>query len=113
MPVRARAKAGWVRRAAAIVVLGMSGFGATGPAVATDALRVALVTGGCTGCHGATGEGGQGFPSIAQTKTRAEFIAMMKAFRDNQGNPTVMNRISRGYTDEEFALMAVRFAKPN
>jgi hypothetical protein len=38
---------------------------------------------------------------------------MMKAFRDNQGNPTVMNRISRGYTDEEFALMAVRFAKPN
>lgn len=93
----------------AVMVTGLSG-----PAAANDSsLRVALVTGGCTGCHGATGEGGHGIPSIAGTKSRAEFIAVMKAFRDNQGNPTVMNRISRGYTDEEFAVMALRFAKPN
>lgn len=111
--MRGRWEAAWVRRAGSVVSLCLCVFAATGFALANDSLRVALVTGGCTGCHGTTGEGGQGIPSIAQTKTRAEFIAMMKAFRDNQGNPTVMNRISRGYTDEEFALMAVRFAKPN
>lgn len=87
--------------------------GVGGAAASPDPLRVALVTGGCTGCHGVTGEGGHGIPSIAATKSQAEFIAVMKAFRDNQGNPTVMNRISRGYTDEEFAVMAARFAKPN
>ncbi|MDW8443351.1 MAG: hypothetical protein RML45_02840 [Acetobacteraceae bacterium] len=79
---------------------------------ANDQTRVALVTGGCVGCHGGDGSGGHGIPKIAQTMTRAEFVAAMKAFRDNQNNPTVMNRIARGYTDEEFALMAIRWAKP-
>lgn len=112
--MRATAKTGGVRHArAAGVVLAAMVIGLAGPAAANDPLRVALVTGGCTGCHGATGEGGHGIPSIAATKSQAEFIAVMKAFRDSQGNPTVMNRISRGYTDEEFVVMAVRFAKQN
>lgn len=79
---------------------------------ANDPLRVALVTGGCVGCHGGDGSGGHGIPKIAETMNRSDFVAMMKAFRDNQNNPTVMNRIARGYTDEEFALMAIRWAKP-
>lgn len=88
-----------------------------GPASASsppgpDPLRVALVAGGCAGCHGSDGRGAHGIPEIARTKTRAEFVAVMKSFRDDQRNPTVMNRIARGYSDEEFALMAVRYAKP-
>jgi sulfide dehydrogenase cytochrome subunit len=84
-----------------------------GPAAAqqADALGVALLTGGCSGCHGASGEGSQGVPAIAATKSREEFVATMKGFRDNQGNPTIMNRIARGYTDAEIALMAQRFAR--
>lgn len=82
------------------------------PANANDQTRVALVTGGCVGCHGGDGSGGHGIPKIAQTMNRADFVAVMKAFRENQNNPTVMNRIARGYTDEEFALMAIRWAKP-
>ncbi|MCS6855178.1 MAG: hypothetical protein NZ523_10570 [Elioraea sp.] len=85
---------------------------ATWPADANDQTRVALVTGGCVGCHGGDGSGGHGIPKIAQTMNRADFVAVMKAFRENQNNPTVMNRIARGYTDEEFALMAIRWAKP-
>lgn len=82
------------------------------PAEANDQARIALVTGGCVGCHGGDGSGGHGIPKIAQTMNRAEFVATMKAFRENRNNPTVMNRIARGYTDEEFALMAIRWAKP-
>ncbi len=97
-------------------VVGALGI-ATGAAVANtppaaDPLRVYLVTGGCTGCHGSDGRGSHGIPAIAQTKSRDEFVAVMKAFRDDQRNPTVMNRIARGYSDEEFALMAIRYAKP-
>ncbi len=82
------------------------------PAHANDEVRIGLITGGCVGCHGGEGGGGHGIPNIAKTMTRAEFVATMKAFRENKNNPTVMNRIARGYTDEEFALMAIRWAKP-
>jgi sulfide dehydrogenase cytochrome subunit len=93
--------------ATAIALLGLL----AAPAAA-DPLRTALVTGGCTGCHGQSGEG---VPAIAGTKSRADFIATMQAFREGKGNPqpTVMDRIARGYTDEEFALMAAHFARAN
>lgn len=95
--------------------MGVVGAVLIAPAMADDGLRTALVTGGCTGCHGHTGEGGHGVPAIAGTKSRAEFIATMQAFREGRGNPppTVMDRIARGYTDEEFRLMAARFARPD
>lgn len=96
--------------ATAIALLGLL----AAPASA-DPLRTALVTGGCTGCHGQSGEGGNGVPAIAGTKSRADFIATMQAFREGKGNPqpTVMDRIARGYTDDEFALMAAHFARAN
>jgi sulfide dehydrogenase cytochrome subunit len=86
-----------------------------GPADAQqpDAIAVALLTGSCSGCHGVAGEGSGGVPAIAGTKSRDAFVATMKAFRENQGNPTIMNRIARGYTDAEIAVMARRFARAN
>ncbi len=87
--------------------------GASAVAQQPDPLGVTLLTGSCSGCHGAAGEGSGGVPAIAGTKSRDEFVATMKAFRDNEGNPTIMNRIARGYTDAEIALMAQRFARAN
>lgn len=77
----------------------------------SDPVAVALLTGSCSGCHGHAGEGSGGVPAIAGTKSRDEFVAAMRAFRDNQGNPTIMNRIARGYSDAEIAVMARRFAR--
>jgi sulfide dehydrogenase cytochrome subunit len=90
-------------------------LGHAGPAVAADPdpITVALLTGSCSGCHGVAGEGSGGVPAIAGTKSRDEFVAIMQAFRENQGNPTIMNRIARGYTDAEIAVMAQRFARAN
>lgn len=86
-----------------------------GPADAAepDAVAATLLTASCSGCHGVAGEGGGGVPAIAATKSRDQFIATMKAFRENQGNPTIMNRIARGFTDAEIVLMAQRFARAN
>jgi sulfide dehydrogenase cytochrome subunit len=96
----------------AAVLVAMLG---TAPLAAADPVRIALVTGGCTGCHGNAGEGGHGVPAIAGTKSQAEFVATMQAFREGQWTapPTVMDRIARGYSDEDFVLMATRFARPN
>lgn len=98
------------RKAAVGTVAGL--MLAAAPVHAADEIRVGLISGGCVGCHGSEGIGGHGIPNIVRTMTRAEFVATMKAFRENKNNPTVMNRIARGYTDEEFALMAIRWAKP-
>ncbi|WP_439577658.1 c-type cytochrome [Elioraea sp.] len=78
-----------------------------------DTIALALLIGSCSGCHGSAGEGSGGVPAIAGTKSRDEFAAAMNAFRENQGNPTIMNRIARGYTDAEIAQMAQHFARAN
>lgn len=71
----------------------------------------ALLAGACQGCHGVNGAGAQGIPAIAQTMTRAEFVAVMQEFRDNRREATVMGRIARGYTDAEFAALAAHYAR--
>ncbi|MDW8314350.1 MAG: hypothetical protein RMK64_05210 [Rhodovarius sp.] len=81
-------------------------------AAAAQAPDGALLAGACQGCHGATGEGGHGIPSIRQMQTQAEFVATMRAFRANERPNTVMGRIARGYTDAEIAALAQHFAKP-
>jgi sulfide dehydrogenase cytochrome subunit len=59
----------------------------------------------CTGCHGASGQGFDSIPAITGMP-EAEFLQRMKAFRDGQRRATVMDRIARGYRDEDFAALA-------
>lgn len=73
-------------------------------------LRTTLLSGACSGCHGVTGQGANGIPSIDQRRSRAEFVALMRGYRTDQGTPTVMNRIARGYSDAEIDLLARRWA---
>jgi len=83
-----------------------------GLAPAAAQVPPALLAGGCQGCHGVAGEGHNGIPAIHRTKSRAEFAAAMRAFRANERPATVMGRISRGYTDDEIAALAIEFGKP-
>jgi len=74
-------------------------------------LRTAVLVAGCQGCHGNAGDLAAGIPVIAQTLSRAEFTAAMKAFQGNARPASVMNRIARGYSDEELTLLAARYAR--
>jgi cytochrome subunit of sulfide dehydrogenase len=82
-----------------------------GASAAAQTPNAALLAGGCAGCHGVTGEGGHGVPSIWRTKSREEFTAVMNAFRANERPATVMGRITRGYTEAEIAALAAHFAR--
>ena len=73
---------------------------------------VELLAGGCQGCHGVAGQGANGIPGLHHTRTRAEFTAMMQAFKANAVPNTVMGRIARGYTEAEVKLLAAHFGKP-
>lgn len=70
-----------------------------------------LLAGACAGCHGVSGQGGHGIPSIRQTQNIVEFISAMQAFGANRREATVMGRISRGYSEAEIAALAHFYAR--
>jgi cytochrome subunit of sulfide dehydrogenase len=64
----------------------------------------------CTGCHGAAALGAA-IPSLEGHAT-ADIVATMQAFRTGQRQATVMDRIARGFTEEETRAIAEWLAKP-
>src|SRR3954467_272850 len=55
----------------------------------------------CSGCHGRSG----GMPAIT-AKSAGEIAAAMVEYRAGQGAPTVMNRIAKGFTEQEIRDIA-------
>ncbi|MCU7852662.1 MAG: c-type cytochrome [Candidatus Thiodiazotropha sp. (ex Monitilora ramsayi)] len=65
----------------------------------------------CAGCHGTDGSSvGPSSPSIAGMDPDV-FVDVMKGYRNDKRNSTIMNRIAKAYTDEQLKGMAWFFAK--
>jgi len=64
----------------------------------------------CAGCHGTHGNSqGPATPTITGI-SRDYFIETMQAYREDERNPTIMNRIAKGYSDAEIEAMADFFS---
>jgi sulfide dehydrogenase cytochrome subunit len=64
----------------------------------------------CAGCHGTDGSSvGPSMPAIAGMDPEV-FVDAMKAYRDDERNPTIMNRIAKAYSDEQLEDMGWFFA---
>lgn len=67
--------------------------------------RGGMLSASCAGCHGPDGRSPGAIPGISGKN--AEFIrAALEDFRSGKRASTVMGRHAKGYTDEEFALIA-------
>lgn len=65
----------------------------------------------CAGCHGTDGASqGPATPSIAGL-SETYMVDSMNAFKSGERASTIMGRIAKGYSEEEFKLMASVFAK--
>lgn len=65
----------------------------------------------CVGCHGPNGASlGPATPTIAGMATDT-FIEAMKGYKDGSRPATVMDRIAKGYSDDEIKQMAAYFSK--
>ena len=65
----------------------------------------------CAGCHGTDGSSvGPSSPSIAAMDPYV-FIDAMQGYKADARNSTIMNRIAKGYSDEQIEAMAWFFAK--
>jgi cytochrome subunit of sulfide dehydrogenase len=76
----------------------------SGPALAQQPAPLSIEPPGassCSGCHGRSG----GIPAI-KAKSADEIAAAMLEYRAGQGSPTVMDRISRGFTEQEIRDIA-------
>jgi len=76
----------------------------SGPALAQQPAPLSVEPPGassCSGCHGRSG----GIPAI-KAKSADEIAAAMLEYRAGQGSPTVMDRISRGFTEKEIRDIA-------
>ena len=69
-----------------------------------------LIAQACVGCHGQAGVGSGAVPKIAGY-SRDLFIAQWTAFRNKERPATMMDRIAKGYTDAEVAVLADYFSK--
>lgn len=73
-------------------------------------LRAQMLANPCLSCHGPDSKSAGSIPPIVNLK--ADYIkSTMLAFRADERKGTIMNRIAKGYTDEEIEVLAKYFSK--
>jgi sulfide dehydrogenase cytochrome subunit len=92
---------------AALVACGLA-FAGTAVASGPSAEALAYT---CAGCHGTNGQSnGPASPTLAGM-SKPVMVETMKGFKSGEINSTIMGRIAKGYSDEQFALMGEFFEK--
>lgn len=70
-----------------------------------------MLSNSCAGCHGTNGDSnGPAIPSLAGL-SKPYLVESMESYKDGSRPSTIMDRIAKGYSQEEFELMGDFFAK--
>jgi len=70
-----------------------------------------MIANTCAGCHGTNGaSAGPSIPTLAGMSS-AYLVETMEGYKSGDIPSTIMGRLAKGYTSEEFALMGGFFAK--
>ncbi len=77
-------------------------------AYAGEDLRAFMLSASCAACHGTDGESPDSIPTI-QGKSAKYIADKLKQYKADKGSPTVMNRLAKGYSDEEIEQIAAWF----
>lgn len=73
-------------------------------------LRAFVLAASCAACHGPDGHSPGAIPSLAGKSARFIEFAMQE-YKSGASAGTVMNRIARGYSDDEIRLIATRLGR--
>jgi len=79
---------------------------------AQSTFDVTVLAGTCANCHGTDGRSPGGMPSLAG-RPESALKAQLLAFKSDTPpvGTTVMNRLAKGYTDDELAALAKHFSQ--
>jgi|HubBroStandDraft_1064217.scaffolds.fasta_scaffold297273_2 sulfide dehydrogenase cytochrome subunit len=78
------------------------------PPASSGAAVLPPLVAACAGCHRPSG-GDQTLPRLAGGNA-SDIVAAMDAFRNGSRPATVMDRIAKGFTDDEIAAIAAWYA---
>lgn len=80
------------------------------PMAYADNSHITLLVGNCIACHGPNGSSlGPATPTIANLDAE-NFVDIMEEYKNGERPSTIMGRIAKGYTSEDFEKMAKYFA---
>lgn len=99
--------------AVAMLALGAAALGlSTSPVNAQSIFDVTVLAGSCANCHGTDGRSPGGMPSLAG-RPEGVLKAQLLAFKSDTppAGTTVMNRLAKGYSDDELAALATHFSQ--
>ena len=97
-------------------------FGALATALAVGSLAVGappaaaqnanpqLLSVSCSGCHGPGGRSPGAMPSL-YGRTAESIATILMDFKNNRRPATVMNRIAKGYSDDEIKALSEEIAR--
>lgn len=80
------------------------------PPASAQSVDVSILAATCSGCHGANADGSGGIPGL-KGQQQSYLADQLKAFKGGSRPATVMNRLARGYTDDEIAGLALHFSR--
>ena len=81
-----------------------------GMPASAETADVSILASTCSGCHGANADGSGGIPGL-KGQQQAYLAEQLKAFKAGSRPATVMNRLAKGYSDEEIAGLALHFSR--
>ncbi len=76
-----------------------------GGGAAAAAPAVETITRNCVVCHGPKEAGQAEIPTLANYPAK-KMVEMLQGFKTDQKPATIMNRIAKGYSDEQIAAIA-------
>lgn len=87
-------------------------LGLSAPAQAQSTFDVTVLAAACANCHGTDGRSPGGMPSLAG-RPEAVLKAQLMAYKSDTppAGTTVMNRLAKGYSDDELAALAKHFSQ--
>lgn len=73
--------------------------------------QAASLAASCSSCHGAGSRAESAIATLSNLSA-AEIRSALLEFRDDKRAATLMNRIAKGYSDDEIAAIAKHLGKP-
>ncbi len=93
-----------VRAIRSVTVVSLLLLAGTDLSAAEQAINVAVPSNSCSGCHGQSSS--RVLPALSLLSADEVEVSML-AFKNGTRPATLMNRIARGFTDEEIRQLAV------
>jgi sulfide dehydrogenase cytochrome subunit len=75
-----------------------------------DADPVRYLAANCSNCHGTTGRSNSAIPNLGGLQ-KSYFVEQMKLFREGKRAATLMQQISKGYSDQQIEALADYYAR--